>query len=63
MTLWCSQSGDHSENNLVKFGYILDTKKKNLRKESLYILGYWLWTEILSQKSGDLKNKIKSMSK
>jgi hypothetical protein len=24
--LWCSQSGDHSQNNLAKYGYILDLK-------------------------------------
>ncbi len=24
--LWCSQSGDHNENTLVRFGYILNMK-------------------------------------
>jgi hypothetical protein len=24
--LWCSQSGDHPENNLAKFDYMLDMK-------------------------------------
>ncbi len=38
---WCSQSGDHSKNNLAKFGYILDRKVER-KKESLYILGYLL---------------------
>jgi hypothetical protein len=32
--LWSSQSGYHSQNNLVKLGYILDMKTK----ESFYIL-------------------------
>jgi len=27
--LWCSQSGDLPENNLAKFGYVIDMKKKN----------------------------------
>jgi hypothetical protein len=39
--LWCSQSDNHPENNLAKFGYIIDMK---IRKqiESFYILGYLL---------------------
>jgi hypothetical protein len=24
--LWCSQSGDHPENNAAKFGFLLDMK-------------------------------------
>jgi hypothetical protein len=31
MILWCSQSGDYSENNLAKFGYIIDMKVEFLR--------------------------------
>jgi hypothetical protein len=38
---WCSQSGNHPENNLAKFGYIIDMKvEKNIG--SFYILGYLL---------------------
>jgi hypothetical protein len=33
--LWSSQSDDHLENNVVKFGYIIDEDKK---KYSLYII-------------------------
>jgi hypothetical protein len=36
----CSQSGDHPENNLAKFGYILDIKLEKIK--SFYILGYLL---------------------
>jgi hypothetical protein len=39
--LWCSQSGNHSQINLAKFGYILDMKVGN-KTESCYILGYLL---------------------
>jgi len=36
-----SQSGNHPENNLAKFGYIIDMKvEKNIG--SFYILGYLL---------------------
>jgi hypothetical protein len=38
--LWRSQSSDHSQNNLAKFGYALDMKVG--KKESFYILGYLL---------------------
>jgi hypothetical protein len=41
MILWCSQSGHYPENNLAKFGYILDMKVEKNSK-SLYILGYLL---------------------
>ncbi len=37
--MWCSQSGDHPENNLAKFGYILDMKGGK-QTESFNILGY-----------------------
>jgi len=40
--LWCSQSGDHPENNLAKFGYILDMKIGKRKTESFYILSYLL---------------------
>jgi hypothetical protein len=40
--LWCSQNEDHSQNNLAKFGYILDMK---VGKERERILWYsWLQT-------------------
>ncbi len=40
-------SDDHSENNLAKFGYIIDMKvskqnKNKKNKKSFYILGYLL---------------------
>ncbi len=43
--LWCSQSDNHPENNLAKFGYIIDMK---IRKQtiSFYILGYLLEVSI-----------------
>jgi hypothetical protein len=40
--LWCSQSGDHPENKLAKFKYILDMEVGKKKTESLYILGYIL---------------------
>jgi hypothetical protein len=36
----CSQSGNHSENNLAKFGYVLDMEVE--KKKFFYILGYLL---------------------
>jgi hypothetical protein len=33
--LWSSQSDDHLENNVVRFGYIIDMK---IRKNIIYIL-------------------------
>jgi hypothetical protein len=50
--LWCNQSGNHPENNLAKFGYILDMKvgKKKKKTEYFFILG---WN--LSSKFDDLK--------
>jgi len=41
MILWCSQSGHHPENDLAKFGYMLDMKVEK-KSESFYILGYLL---------------------
>jgi hypothetical protein len=40
--LWCSQSGDHPENNLVEFGDILDMKVGKKKTESFEILDYLL---------------------
>jgi hypothetical protein len=31
-----TQSGHHPENNLAKFGYIVDMKVRNLKKKLLY---------------------------
>jgi hypothetical protein len=39
--LWCSQSGNHSQNNLAKFGCILYMKVEK-KTESFYILAYLL---------------------
>jgi hypothetical protein len=45
--LWCSQSGDHPENNLAKFRYILDMdvgkkkKKKKKKNTSIFLATYW----------------------
>jgi hypothetical protein len=41
MLLWWGQSGDHPENNLPKFGYILDMKLEK-KTESFDVLGYLL---------------------
>jgi hypothetical protein len=41
--LACRQSGDHSENNLAKFGYILDMKvgkKKERENPSIFLATY-----------------------
>ncbi len=41
--LCVSQSGNHLENNLAKFGYILNMKvEKQKKQESLYVLDYLL---------------------
>jgi hypothetical protein len=41
--LWWSQSGNHPENDLAKFGYILDMEVEK-KTESLYVLGYtFIW--------------------
>jgi len=37
--LWCSQSGDHPENNLTKFGYMIDMK---VGKKNNILLYSWL---------------------
>ncbi len=36
--LWCSQSGDHSQNHLAKFGYMLDVKVEKRKGIVLYSL-------------------------
>jgi hypothetical protein len=40
--LSCSQSGDHPENNLTKFGYMLDMKVEN--KMNRFYVVLWLPT-------------------
>jgi hypothetical protein len=40
--LSCSQSGDHPENNLAKFGYMLDMKVEKKRTISMLSRGYLL---------------------
>jgi len=40
--LWHSQSGNHSKNNLAKFGYILDMKVE--KKKTRILLYFWLPT-------------------
>jgi hypothetical protein len=45
MILWCSQSGDLPENNLAKFGYVIDMKiggKKTKKKQnpSMFLATY-----------------------
>jgi hypothetical protein len=37
----CSQSGDHPETNLAKFGYILDMKVGKNRILSKFLPTYW----------------------
>jgi hypothetical protein len=37
--LSCSQSGDHPENNLAKFGYMLDMKVEKKRTVSMLSCG------------------------
>jgi hypothetical protein len=41
--LWCSQSGDHPENSLAKFGYILDMKVK--KENRILLSSSWLPTK------------------
>jgi hypothetical protein len=41
--LWCSQSGGHPENNLAKFGYILEMKVEKNR----ILLCFWLSLELI----------------
>jgi hypothetical protein len=58
--LWCSQSGDHPENNLAKFGYMLD-----MRVAKNQIPSVFLATDLnLTWKSGDyLKKNFKKKKK
>jgi len=52
--LWCSQSGNHSQNNLVKFGYILDMKVEKKQNPSVFLATY----SNLSLKAGGLKKNF-----
>ncbi len=48
--LWCSQSGNHSQNNLAKFGCIVDMKVGKNPNASIFLATCWN----LSLKSGNL---------
>ncbi len=48
--LWCIQNGDHTENNLAKFGYRVDMKVEKKQNPPRFLATY----ENLSRKSGDL---------
>jgi hypothetical protein len=40
--LWYSQSGDHPENNLAKFRYILDMEVgRRIQNPSTFLATYW----------------------
>jgi hypothetical protein len=52
-----SQSGDHPESNLAKFGCIID-KKVEKKTVSFYILGYLLEIVISLWRFGIFKNSI-----
>jgi hypothetical protein len=47
LILWCSQTGNHVQEHLAKFGYRPDTKVKNLKNSSHCLLQtrtqYKLW--------------------
>jgi hypothetical protein len=58
--LACRQGGDHLENNLSKFGYILDMKVEKTKRESFYILGYLLELIIKIWQLGEKINSSKS---
>jgi len=38
--LWCSQSGDHNENNLAKFDYILNMKVGKNQNSFIFLAIY-----------------------
>jgi len=58
--LWCSQSGDHPENNLVEFGDILDMKAEKKKKKQ-NPLKFLTTSWYLPSKSGNLeKYSLKS---
>ncbi len=54
--LWCIQSGYHPENNLAKFGYILDMKlgerKKERKKNRILLKNSWLSSAIIIKNMG-----------
>ncbi len=51
--LWCRQSGHHLQNNLAKFGYILDMKVEKKQNLTIFLAAYWN----LIIKTGNLKKK------
>jgi len=59
--LACRQSGDHSENNLAKFGYILDMKVGKKKRERI-LLYSWLPTRTYHKNlaTGGEKKSLKS---
>ncbi len=60
--LWCSQSDNRSENDLAKFGYILNTKANYFffKTESFYILGYLL--ELIKKNPTIWKNILQNLA-
>jgi hypothetical protein len=58
--LACRESGDHSENYLAKFGYILDMKVVKKKRESFYILRCLLELIIKIWQLGGKKNSSQS---
>jgi hypothetical protein len=60
--LLCSQSGDHPENNLAKFGYILDIKLEKIKSFSIlrYLLELfikiWRFEKKILAKFGEFKS-------
>jgi hypothetical protein len=51
MILWCSQSGDYPENDLAKFGYIIDIQVEKKQNPSIFLTAFWK----LLQGAGDRK--------
>jgi hypothetical protein len=54
-----AKSYNHPENNLAKFGYILDMKVEKKQNPSIFLATYWN----LSQNSGDFNFNFFSPSK
>jgi hypothetical protein len=54
--LWCSQSGDHPENKLAKFKYILDMEVGEKKKKNRIPLYSWLHTGAYHRNLANLGN-------
>jgi hypothetical protein len=54
--LLCWESGGHPEDDLARFGYMLDMKSTKKKTESFYILGYLL--ELVIKNMAIWKNKF-----